>query len=87
MQIILLLVVCSNVLLALIVFVLLGKPSVFEGGLSRLVGLHLEWQFGTLSGDDAQRIEQLGIRLGRIGLVVLFVWSFLSGLLLRILAI
>ncbi len=85
MHVILLLVVFSNVLLALIVFVLLGKPSVFEGGLSRLVGLHLERRFGTLSGDDTQRIAELGTRLGRIGLLVLFVWSFLSGLLLTLL--
>jgi len=55
--------------------------------LARLMGCRSEWQLGTLSTDEHARLKSLGLRLGQMGLMVLFVWSFLSGLLLRILAV
>ena len=87
MQVVLWCVVIGNLFVALLVFVLLGKPLLLQGTLARLMGYRAEWQFGTLSRDDHARIELLGLRLGQVGLIVLFVWSFLSGLLLRILAV
>jgi len=87
MQVILWCAVVGNLFVALLVFVLLGKPLLLEGTLARLMGCRSEWQLGTLSTDDHARLKSLGLRLGQMGLMVLFVWSFLSGLLLRILAV
>ena len=87
MQVVLWCVVAGNLFVALLIFVLLGKPLLLQGTLARLLGCRAKWQFGTLSTDDHARIEALGLRLGQIGLMILFVWSFLSGLLLKILAV
>ena len=86
MQIVLVAIVSSNLLFALIVFILIGKPSLVQGWLSRFVGLQAEWEFGSLSSADKERIDNVGKRLGYLSLFALFVWSFLSGVLLRLLA-
>ena len=79
----LLLTVLGNFLLALVTFVLLGKPSSIEGLLARLTGDHCDWHNGKLSETDKLRLRHLGFRLGRILLVVLFFWSFCTGMLLK----
>ena len=87
MQVVLWCVVGGNLCVALLVFILLGKPLLLQGILARVIGYRAEWQLGTLSREDHARLESLGLYLGQIGLMVLFIWSFLSGLLLKILAV
>lgn len=82
---ILLVIVISNLLFALGVFVLIGKPTLVQGWLARFVGLQAEWQFGSLSTSERERIDSVGRRLGYLSLLALFIWSFLSGVLLRLL--
>ena len=82
---VLVVIVSSNLLFALFVFVLLGKPALVQGWLARFVDLQEEWQFGSLSNSERERINSIGRRLGYLGLMALFVWSFLSGVLLRLL--
>ena len=85
MQSILIAIVTTNLLFALCVFVLIGKPTLLQGWLARFVGLQAEWQFGSLSTSERERIDSIGRRLGYLSLLALFVWSFLSGVLLRLL--
>ncbi len=85
MATILIVIVSSNLLFALLVFVLIGKPSLMQGWLAKFVGLQAEWQFGSLSNSERDRINTIGRRLGYLSLWALFVWSFLSGVLLRLL--
>ena len=87
MQIVLIAIVSSNLLFALFVFILIGKPSLVQGWLARFLGLQEEWQFGSLSGVERERIDTVGRRLGYLSLLALFVWSFLSGILLRLLTV
>lgn len=87
MQIVLIAIVSSNLLFASIVFILIGKPSLVQGWLARFLGLQAEWQFGSLSSAEQERIDNVGRRLGYYSLAALFVWSFLSGVLLRLLTV
>jgi hypothetical protein len=87
MQIVLIAIVSSNLLFALAVFILIGKPSLVQGLLARFLDLQTEWQFGSLSSAERERIEKVGRRLGYWSLMALFVWSFLSGILLRLLTV
>ena len=82
---ILIVIVSSNLLFAMFVFVLIGKPSLLQGWLAKFVGLQAEWKFGALSSSEQERINNIGRRLGYLSLWALFVWSFLSGILLRLL--
>ncbi len=83
MNIVLWALVVGNLLFALLVFVLLGKPTLLTGLLASFIGKRDVWQFGLLSTEDQQQIDQLGQKLGQFGLLVLFLWSFLSGILLQ----
>lgn len=76
-------IVLGNFVLALSTFVLLGKPSQFESLIARLTGEHEDLMYGRLSEIDRERLQHLGYRLGLLGLCLLFVWSFCTGLLLR----
>ena len=82
---ILIVIVSSNLLFAMLVFVLIGKPSLLQGWLAKFVGLQAEWKFGSLSSSEQERLNNIGRRLGYLSLWALFVWSFLSGILLRLL--
>jgi hypothetical protein len=84
MQVILVASVLGNLLFSLFVFVLIGKPMLLHGVIARFVGLHAEWQFGSLSMEELERLNQIGKRLGYLGLAALFVWSCLSGVLLQL---
>ena len=77
-------VVCGNVLFAMSVFILLGKPKIFFGMLVRLLGREADWRYGMLSTHDEENIFNFRRRLGQYGLLVLLLWSFLSGLCLRL---
>ena len=87
MQIVLIAIVSSNLVFAMFVFILIGKPSLVQGWLARFLGLKAEWQFGSLSNAERERIDNVGRRLGYWSLSALFVWSFLSGVLLRLLTV
>ena len=63
MQIVLIAIVSSNLLFALFVFILIGKPSLVQGWLARFLGLQAEWQFGSLSSAERERIDKVGRRL------------------------
>ena len=76
-------IVFGNFALAVSTFVLLGKPSQFESLMARLTGEHEDLLYGRLSDADRHRLQRLGYRLGILGLGLLFVWSFCTGLLLR----
>ena len=75
--------VAGNLFFALFVFVLLGKPTLLSGVLASFIGKRDLWQFGLLSTEEQQQLDQLGQKLGQFGLLVLFLWSFLSGILLQ----
>ena len=77
MQIVLFAIVSSNLLFALFVFILIGKPSLVQGWLARFLGLQAEWQFGSLSSAERERIDNVGRRLGYWSLIGLFVLEFL----------
>jgi len=77
-------IVFSNLLFALFIFVLIGKPTIVQGWVAKLVDLQHEWEMGSLSTVEKSKLDRVGRRLGFLSLVTLFVWSFLSGLLLRL---
>lgn len=81
---ILAIIVFSNLLFALFVFVLIGKPTMVQGWVAKLVDLQIEWKLGSLSSAEKATLDRVGRRLGFLSLITLFVWSFLSGLLLRL---
>lgn len=69
----------SDLLLALLVFVLLARPELLLGLTARLSGLGERWELGALS-----EAEELRLRAGLEGLALpallgLFAWSLLTG--------
>jgi hypothetical protein len=65
----------SNLFLALFTFVLLAMAA----------GVRKEWRLGYLMESDRKRLLQLGRSLGIPLLIFLFTWSFLCGVLIRLL--
>jgi hypothetical protein len=63
-------------------FALIARPEGFVGALARLSGEGRAWDEGRLDGPARQRLLTLAGRLGDVGLIALFAWSFLAGALL-----
>lgn len=72
----------SNVLLALVVFVLIARPERMMGWLSSLSGMREVWLSGRLSEKDEVRLLNLAHRLRLPLLALLFGWSFFCGAIL-----
>lgn len=81
-QLIALLLGASNVVLALVVFVLMARPERALGWLCFFNGMHEIWLAGRLSEEDETRLLTLARRLGGPSLLLLFGWSFVCGALL-----
>ena len=72
----------SNVLLALVVFVLIARPERMMGWLSTLSGMRETWLSGRLSEADEAQLLVLARRLQLPLLALLFGWSFFCGAIL-----
>ena len=72
----------SNVLLALVVFVLMARPERVMGLLCRLSGMQEVWLSGRLSEQDEARLLDLAHQLRAPMLALLFGWSFFCGAVL-----
>ena len=68
--------------LGVVVFTLIARPEGFVGPLARLTGEGRAWDEGRLDGLARARLLGLAERLGMVGLLLLFAWSFLAGALL-----
>ncbi len=79
----LLVLIIGNVLYAALIFILIGKPTLILGLLSRLTGEYQLWVEGSITEQEYDRLAMLGTKLGVFGLFPLFVWSFCSGILMR----
>ena len=75
----------SNLVLALMTFVLLARPDKMLGILAHLTGLSEEWRLGRLLRTDQQRLLLLSERLRLPALLLLFGWSFFCGAVMRFL--
>lgn len=74
----------SNLLLSMLIFILIGRPRLIFPMIIRLFGLWEAYTLGTLSEADQLKILHLAKRLGYLGLIVLFFWSVFCGMMLRI---
>lgn len=72
----------SNVLLALVVFVLIARPDRAMGWLCTLSGMREVWLSGRLSEKDEARLLDLAHQLRVPMLTLLFGWSFFCGAIL-----
>jgi hypothetical protein len=75
----------SNLFLALFTFVLLARPEKLLGLLALAAGVREEWRLGYLMESERKRLIHLGRSLGIPLLLFLFTWSFLCGVLIRLL--
>lgn len=75
----------SNLMLAMLTFVLLARPDKMLGILSFLSGEAEAWRLGMLLQQDQQRLLILGDKLRWPALLLLFGWSFFCGAVIRFL--
>ena len=75
----------SNLMLAMLTFVLLARPDKMMGLLARLSGDGEAWRLGTLMHQEQQKLLLLGHQLQWPALFLLFGWSFFCGALIRFL--
>ena len=75
----------SNLSLALFTFVLLARPEKLLGLLAMVAGVREEWRLGYLMESDREKLLHLGRSLGIPILFLLFTWSFLCGVMIRLL--
>ena len=76
--------VISNLILALLTFVLLARPEKLLGILARIAGVRDEWRLGYLLEADRDRLLHLGRAIGFPALLLLFMWSFFCGVMIRL---
>ena len=76
----------STLALGVVVFSLVARPEGFLGAMARLSGEGRAWDEGSLDGVARARLLRQAERLGVIGLLLLFSWSFLAGALLVVAA-
>ena len=75
----------SNLMLAMLTFILLARPDKMLGILSYLSGEIDTWRLGMLLRQDQQRLLILGEKLRWPALLLLFGWSFFCGAAIRFL--
>ena len=77
----------SNLMLAMLVFVLLARPDKMMGLLASVNGRSEEFRLGRLGQQDYRRFLELAEGLHWPAIALLFGWSFFSGALIRFLYI
>ena len=75
----------SNLMLALVTFVLLARPDKMLGVLARIQGVSEAWRMGTLLQKEQLKLLQIGHNLRTPALLLLFGWSFFCGATIRFL--
>ena len=75
----------SNLVLALLTFVLMTRPEKLLGLLAFVAGVREEWRLGFLMEKERERLLRFGRALAVPTLFLLFMWSVFCGVMIRIL--